>query len=376
MEIPLLDLKAQYGSIRKEIEEAIRRVAESQHFILSEEVSALEKEIASYVGTTYAAGVASGTDALLLGLKAAGVRPGDRVITSPFTFFASSEVISLAGAIPVFVDIDPETYNIDPGKIDAFLREEGPGAKDRIKAIIPVHLYGQCADMDRIMSTASRYGLKVIEDCAQAIGAVYKGKKAGSLGTCGCLSFFPSKNLGAFGDGGMIVSNDKAVIDHVKKLRVHGSVEQYVHDEIGYNSRLDSLQAAILSVKLGKLDGWLERRREIAARYDSEFSRLGIKIPRTAPGNTHTYHQYTIAVEDRDDLLQWLNDRGVASRVYYPVPLHLQPCYKTLGYSIGSFPVAERLSEKVLSLPVYPELSDEQISFIMDTVKLFYSERG
>jgi dTDP-4-amino-4,6-dideoxygalactose transaminase len=372
MKIPLLDLKAQYESIKSEISDAMMRVANSQHFILSPEVSALEEEIAGYTGVPYAAGVASGTDAIILALRALGIGEGDMVITTPFTFFATAESISILGARPLFADIDPETYNIDPDKVEKLLRNADPGTRDAIKAIVPVHLYGQCADMDRIMAIAGEYKLEVIEDCAQAMGAVCKAKKAGSFGNAGCFSFFPSKNLGGFGDGGMVTSSDMRVIERIKRLRVHGSHQQYIHEEVGYNSRLDSLQAAILRVKLKKLDTWLEGRRAIAARYDEAFSPLGIITPKVAEGNAHTYHQYTVAVDERDEFLQHLNDKGIAARVYYPVPLHLQPCYKGLGYSIGSFPVSEKTAEKVLSLPVYPELTEEKVEYIIRTIKSFF----
>ncbi len=374
MEVPLLDLKAQYQTIKKDIDEAVKRVIDSQYFILSGEVNAFEEEIAAYTGVPYAAGVASGTDALILALKAFGIGEGDRVITSPFTFFATAEAVSLVGAKPVFVDIDPKTYNIDPDKIEKLLRETSHELRDTIKAIIPVHLYGQCADMDRIMRIAEEHGLKIIEDCAQAIGASNNGRPAGSFGDAGAFSFFPSKNLGGFGDGGMVISNDKQAIERVKKLRVHGSVEQYIHEELGYNSRLDSLQAAILRVKLKKLNEWLDARRAIAAKYDEAFSPLGIITPKVADGNAHAYHQYTMAVEERDRFVQYLNDNGIAARVYYPVPLHLQPCYRDLGYSIGSFPISEELAEKVLSLPIYPELSEEKVNYIIQTVKDFIAK--
>ncbi len=372
MQIPLLDLRAQYLSIKKEIDAAVEKVLKDQFFILSEEVSALEDEVAKYTGAVTAAGVASGTDALVLALKASGIEHGDRVITSPFTFFATGEAISLLGAIPMFVDIDPVTYNIAPNKIEELLRDTSGEVKERIKAVLPVHLYGQCADMTGIMSLAREHNLKVIEDCAQAIGALHGGRQAGSFGIAGCLSFFPSKNLGGFGDGGMIVSSDSVLIEHIKRLRVHGSKEQYIHEEIGYNSRLDSLQAAVLRIKLKKLNEWLDKRRVNAARYDEAFLPVGIAVPKVAEGNTHTYHQYTIAVDDRDELLRYLNDKGIAARVYYPVPLHLQPCYRSLGYSIGTFPVAEEMAEKVISLPVYPELTEEEIDYIIQTVKSFF----
>lgn len=368
MEIPLLDLKAQYGQIKDEIANVMNSVVESQYFIMSEEVSSLENEISQYTEVPFAAGVASGTDALILSLKAAGIGEGDRVITTPFTFFATSEAVSLLGAIPVFVDIDPDTFNIDPEKIEEFMEKASLDVKNTVKAVLPVHLYGQCADMKRIMEIADKYELQIVEDCCQAIGAYQDGEQAGSFGISGCFSFFPSKNLGGFGDGGMIISNSSAFIDRIKKLRVHGSKEQYIHDEIGHNSRLDSLQAAILRVKLKRLNSWLDGRRSVAKRYDKAFSEKGIAIPKVFEGNIHTYHQYTIKVEDRNEMLKYLNDKGIGARVYYPVPLHLQPCYKSLGYSIGSMPVSERTSEKVISLPVYPELTDEKIEYVINTV--------
>lgn len=371
MEIPLLDLKGQYGTIKNEVDEVIKQVVESQYFILSSEVSSLEEEIADYCGTSFAAGCNSGTDALILALKAAGVGKGDLVITTPFTFFATGESISVLGATPVFVDIDPDTYNIDPDKIEEALKR--PEVKDSAKAIVPVHIYGQCADMTRIMEIAKKHDLKVVEDCAQAIGAYHKDRKAGSFGDAGCLSFFPSKNLGGFGDGGMVVSGEGTLIDHVKRLRVHGSREQYIHEEIGFNSRLDSLQAAILRVKLRKLDEWIAGRQAIAGKYNAALAPLGIKVPVTEEDNTHTYHQYTLSCSDRDGLLEHLHKNNIAARVYYPVPLHLQPCYKDLGYSIGSIPVAEKLCEQVLSLPVYPELSGEQVEYVINTIRDYVS---
>ena len=372
MQIPLLDLQAQYRSIKKEVDDVLARVVESQYFILSPEVGALEKEVAGYTGVSYAAGVASGTDAIILALKAAGIGQGDRVITTPFTFFATAESISVLGATPVFVDIDPDTFNIDPDKVEELLRGTKDEGRRTIKAIIPVHLYGQCANMERLMDIASKHGLKVIEDCAQAIGATRKGKKAGSFGIAGCMSFFPSKNLGGFGDGGMVVSSDESFITRVKRLRVHGSREQYIHEEVGFNSRLDSLQAAILRVKLRKLDSWLDARRVVAKRYNEAFLGIPVKTPKIDDGNAHTYHQYTMTVDDRDGLMKYLNERGIGSRVYYPVPMHLQPCYKDMGHKKGDFPVSEEVSASALSIPVYPELSEEKIEYIIDTVKSFY----
>lgn len=371
MEIPLLDLKAQYQSIKKEIDDVLMKIVSGQHFVLSKEVDALEKEVSDYCGVSYAAGVASGTDALFLALRVLGVGKGDLVITTPFTFFATAEAISILGAQPLFAEIDSETYNINSDKIEELIENMEPEKRLLLKAIVPVHLYGQCADMDPIMALAEKYGLKVVEDCAQAIGALYKGRKAGSLGDAGCLSFFPSKNLGCFGDGGMVVSRDKGIIERIKKLRVHGSSEQYIHEEIGCNSRLDSLQAGILRVKLKKLDMWLRERRDIAKRYNEALEPLGITIPKVLKNTLHTYHQYTIAVDRRDELLEYLKNNGIYARVYYPVPLHLQPCYKNLGLSIGSFPVSEKAAGRILSLPIYPELDDKQVKYIIKTVTDF-----
>lgn len=372
MNIPLLDLQAQYRSIKKEVDDVLAKVVDSQYFILSPEVAALEKEIAAYCDTTVAAGVASGTDAIILALKAAGIGAGDKVITTPFTFFATAESISILGATPLFVDIEEHSFNIDADKVEELLGKAQSAERKAIKAIIPVHLYGQCANMERIMDIARKYDLKVIEDCAQSIGATRKGKKSGSFGTAGCLSFFPSKNLGGFGDGGMVVSSDEAFIKRVKRLRVHGSSEQYIHEEIGFNSRLDSLQAAILRVKLRKLDEWLDGRRVVAKRYDAALSGLPISTPKIDDGNAHTYHQYTLVTDRRDELMKHLNDSGVGSRVYYPVPMHLQPCYKDLGYKEGAFPISERISKQALSVPVYPELTEEKIEYIISTVREFF----
>jgi dTDP-4-amino-4,6-dideoxygalactose transaminase len=368
MDIPLLDLKAQYQQIRPEIEKVVGSVMESQYFILSEEVNAFEQEVAEYTGVPFAAGVASGTDAILISLKAAGIGEGDRVATSAFTFFATSEAISLLGAEPVFVDIEPETYNIDPEKLEKALSIRGD-----IKAVIPVHLYGQCADMRSITQICREKGTDIIEDCCQAIGALHNGNKAGSFGLAGCYSFFPSKNLGGFGDGGMIVTRNTELAEKAKRLRVHGSREQYVHEEIGYNSRLDSLQAAVLRIKLRKLDEWLASRRDIASRYNDAFGELPVETPQVLNGNIHTYHQYTLRTGKRDELQDHLRSKGISSRVYYPVPLHLQPCYRHLGYNIGSLPETERACEEVISIPVYPELGDEKVDYIIKAVKEFYA---
>lgn len=360
MRIPLVDLVAQYHSIKDEIDGAIKRVIESGRFILGEEVLAFEDELARYCGGKVAIGVGSGTDALLLSLMALGVGRGDEVITTPFTFCATAEVISLLGARPVFVDIDPETYNIDPSKIKAAITP-------RTKVIIPVHLYGQPADMDPIIGIAQRYGLKVVEDCAQAIGAEYRGRKVGTIGDVGCFSFFPAKNLGAYGDGGACVTMDPELGERIMTLRVHGARERYIHEMVGINSRLDALQAAILRVKLTHLEEWTTRRREIAKIYNDELN--GVDVPKERFGTRHVYNQYTIRVMGRDRIMDHLKNRGVSSAIHYPRPLHLQGAFSYLGYREGDFPQSELASREVLSLPIYPELKDEEVRFVVNVLK-------
>lgn len=363
MKIPILDLTAQYKSIKSEIDTAIARVVDSQHFILGPEVGAFESEVAAYCGTKYAIGVASGTDALILSLKALGIGPGDEVITTPFTFFATAESISLVGAKPVFVDIDPKTYCINPELIEDAITK-------KTKAIIPVHLFGQCADMDRILEVAKINNLKVIEDTAQAMGATYKGKQAGSMGDAGALSFFPSKNLGGFGDGGMIITNSKELADKVRMLRVHGSTVRYIHSNIGTNSRLDALQAAILRVKLKHLNEWLDGRRKVAKYYDENLKNLPIGTPYVPPYNVHTYHLYVLRVKPSPEkLAKFLNDAGIEARTYYPVSLHLQECYKSLGYKKGDFKESELASPQTLAIPLFPELGTHEIGHIMDNIR-------
>ncbi|MFA6142142.1 MAG: DegT/DnrJ/EryC1/StrS family aminotransferase [Candidatus Omnitrophota bacterium] len=366
MQISILDLKGQYETIKKEVKEAVDRVVESQNFILGEDLKELEKEIARYCNTKYAVGVASGTDALLLSLMALGIKPGDEVITSPFTFFSSAEVISLVGAKPVFVDIDPKTYNIDPNLIERKISK-------RTKAIIPVHLYGQCAEMDPILAIAGKHGLKIVEDCAQAIGAVYKGKKAGSMGDLGALSFFPSKNLGAFGEGGMVVTNDKSLAERLTMLRVHGSSVRYVHAVIGTNSRLDNIQAAVLRVKLRYLDKWLAARRANAMYYNENLKTLPLILPYVPSHNIHTYHQYVLRVRSGlEKLMRFLVDGGVETRTYYPIPLHLQECYKSLGYKKGDLKESEAASLETFAIAVYPELKIEQKDYVIKKIMEFF----
>ena len=368
LKIGLFDLKRQYETIKKEAEKAALRVMDEQSFILGEEVGNLEKEIAAYCGAKHTIGVNSGTDALFLALKALGIGPGDEVITTPFTFFATAEVISMAGAKPVFADIDPKTFNMDPDLLEKKVTSQ-------TKAIIPVHLYGQCADMDPIMSLAKKRGLKVIEDAAQAIGAKYKGKKAGSIGDIAALSFFPSKNLGAFGDAGMAVTNSDDLRDKIKLLRVHGSAGGYEHSAIGINSRLDNIQAAVLRVKLRYLDSWLKEREKIAGYYTKHFQDLPLNTPYAPQHNVHTYHLYVIRVpERREALMGYLKERGIEARVYYPIPLHLQKCYGNLGYKKGDFKEAERASEEVLALPIFPELKREEKEYVVDEIRKFFNK--
>jgi len=369
MNIPLVDLKAQYQAIKEEIDTAITRVLESGQFILGSEVKSFEEEISAYLGVKYAVGVASGTDALHLALLACGIGPGDEVITTPFTFIATAEAIAKCGATPVFVDIDSKTYNIDAAKIESKISQ-------RTKAVLPVHLYGQSADMDTILELASRYNLKIIEDCAQALGAEYKGKKVGCMGDTGCLSFFPSKALGAYGDGGMIVTNSPETAEKVEILRRHGSKASYYHLIPGFNSRLDALQAAILRAKLGHLDDWNQLRREKAGLYARQLSQTdSIVLPYNEKHCLQSYNYYTIRLKnsriDRNKLRKYLKSEGIQTVVYYPLSLHLQEVYKPLGYKVGDLPESERAQEEVLSLPVYPELSEKQIEWIANALAEF-----
>ena len=365
MAIPLLDLKAQYLSLKQEIDQAIIKVLESGRFIFGPEMHALEQEIAAYCGTDYAVAVGNGTDALVLALHACGIKQGDEVITSPFTFFASAESIANVGATPVFVDIDPVTMNIDVNKIEANLTS-------RTKAIIPVHIFGQMADMESLMQLARVYGLKVIEDAAQAIGAEYNGKKAGSYGDVGTFSFFPTKNLGAYGDGGMLVTGDEEIAEKTRMLRFHGCKTKYYHDEVGYNSRLDEIQAAILRVKFRYLDAWNEARREKAALYDKLLEPLAkqgkLILPGRDPQAKHVYHLYVLRSADREKIAMELNAKGIASGVYYPLPLHLQKAFAHLGYKPGDLPVAEKTCTEALAIPCYPELTAAQQEQIAEVI--------
>jgi dTDP-4-amino-4,6-dideoxygalactose transaminase len=369
MTIPLVDLKAQYDSIKDELDAAIHRVVLSGQFILGSEVKAFEDEMAAYCETKYTVGVASGTDALHLALLACGIKPADEVITTPFTFIATAESIAKCGATPVFVDIDPETYNIDPTQIELRIT-------NKTRAILPVHLYGQPAAMERILNIAKKHNLKVVEDCAQALGAEYKGKKVGSLGDAGCLSFFPSKVLGAYGDGGMVVTNNPEIAETVRILRVHGSKASYQHVLHGFNSRLDALQAAILSVKLKRLDKWNELRRNKAALYTELLSRIdGIELPHSERHAKSSCNYYTIRLRgsrlSRGELRKHLESKGIQTMVYYPLSLHLQEVYKYLKHKSGDFPCSEQAQEQVLTLPMYPELSEEQIEKVVEAIRKF-----
>lgn len=369
MNVPLLDLSEQNRPLRAELLRAMERVMDSQTFILGPEVGQFEKAVASLCGSRHALGVSSGTDALLLGLMVLGVGPGDEVVTTPYTFFATAGAVARLGAKPVFVDIDPATFNIDPTKIPDALTP-------RTKAILPVHLYGQCADMKPILDIARQHQVPVIEDAAQAIGALYDGKPAGSLGTLGCFSFFPSKNLGAFGDAGLLTTDDENLAEKARVLRVHGSQPKYYHKWIGGNFRLDALQAAILSVKLPHLAQWTQARQANAARYRQLFGETGLESkgvqlpPEIFP---HIYNQFVIRTPRRDALLVHLKSQGIATEIYYPVPLHLQECFKDLGYAPGAFPESERAAQTTLALPIYPGLTPEQQAQVVKAMETFFS---
>jgi dTDP-4-amino-4,6-dideoxygalactose transaminase len=367
--VPLLDLKPQYQAIKEEIQEAINGVIESQYFILGPEVQKLEEEIAEYCQAKHCLGVSSGSDALLLSLMALGVTTGDEVITTTYTFFATAGAISRLGATPVLVDIDPASFNILPEAIEKAITP-------KTKAIIPVHLYGQCADMDEILKIANEHDIPVVEDGAQAIGSEYKGKRAGSMGTAGCFSFFPSKNLGAFGDGGAITTNDSELYEKMKCLRMHGSQPKYHHKIIGGNFRLDAIQAVVVRVKLQYLDSWTEGRQKNAALYNELFESNSFVTTPPAIQNRHIYNQFIIRVENRDELRAHLAEQQIGSEIYYPIPMHLQECFADLGYTEGSFPEAEKAASTTLALPIYPELSEEQIRHVATVINQFCAEKG
>lgn len=376
----MLDLARQYASLRQEILEAVTRVCDSQKYILGEEVTRFEQEFASFCTAREAVGCASGTDALWLGLAAAGVKQGDTVITTPFSFFATASCIIRAGARPVFADIDPETLNLDPKKVDANLRSGGA----RRSAIMPVHLYGQCSDMEAFTRLGEEFQLPVVEDAAQAAGARWKGGLAGSWGAAAAFSFYPTKNLSAFGDAGALTTNEARVAEHARSLRNHGSTQRYYHDEVGANSRLDAIQAAVLRVKLPHLSRWNEARRQRAQRYDrllqqAALTRTGanstspVTLLKTRPEAEHIFHQYVIRVRQRDKLRTFLKERGVGTEIYYPVPLHLQKCFAYLGYAPGDLPEAEEASKDALALPMFAELEEYEQKHVVDSIAEFYS---
>lgn len=393
MRIPLVDLKSQYKEIKEEIQEAINRVLDNTAFILGEEVTKFEEEFAGYCGTKHAIGTSSGTSALHLALLALGVGEGDEVITTPYTFTATVETIIHSGARPVFIDINPRNYNIDVQKLEEFIKKRckvnsktiqpsNHPTIQPIKAIIPVHLYGQPVDLNPILELAKKYNLKVIEDACQAHGAIYKFKikkeklkieKVGSIGNIGCFSFYPGKNLGAYGDGGMVVTNDEEVADKIKCLRDHGRREKYEHQMIGYNYRLDGLQAAILRVKLKYLDEWNEKRRKNASIYNELLKDLDIVTPYEEEYAKHVYHLYVIRIKERGKVYKFLQEKGIACGIHYPLPLHLQKAYQFLGYKEGDFPVAEECAKEVISLPIYPGLKRDQIEYIVETLREGYS---
>jgi len=369
MNVPLIDLQAQYLSIRETVRQAVDRVFETQQFVMGPEVAALEKEVAAYCQTTEAIGCASGSDALLLALMALNVGRDDEVITTPFSFFATASAIARLGARPIFVDIDPVTYNLNVDQISAAITS-------RTRVVIPVHLYGQCAEMDRVLALCHAKNLIVLEDAAQAIGAEDRGRRAGSMGIAGCFSFYPSKNLGAAGDAGIITTSDADFAARVRRLRVHGGLTEYQHIEVGINSRIDAIQAAVLRAKLPHLDGWSDARAEKAAVYSHllEGAKLNFRVlpPFIRPDGRHIFHQYVLRVpEHRDALMEHLKAHGVATKIYYPIPLHLQECFAYLGYQEGAFPEAEKAARETFALPLYPELTLEQQEYVVNAIQDF-----
>jgi dTDP-4-amino-4,6-dideoxygalactose transaminase len=383
MKVPFIDLKAQYDSIREEIQTALNKVLESTAFSGGTFVARFEKEFAAYCGCKHAVGVGSGTDALWVTLLALGIGPGDEVITVPNSFIATAEAISYCGARPVFVDIDERTYNMDPNKLEDYLKKRfalcslrsAPYAMrsaPKPKAVIPVHLFGQSTDMDSIMEIAQKYGLFVVEDACQAHGSLYKGRKAGTIGNAGCFSFYPGKNLGAYGEAGAVVTNDDTLAEKIKVLRDHGQPVKYCHDCIGWNARMDGFQGAVLGVKLRYLDEWNESRRHNARRYNNLLSSIeGIKIPKEAEYARHVYHLYVIRTENRDELIRNLTEKNISCGIHYPLPIHLQKAYEFLGLKKGSFPVSEKYAGELVSLPMYPELTEKQIAYVVEEIKNF-----
>jgi dTDP-4-amino-4,6-dideoxygalactose transaminase len=384
--VPMLDLQRQYQHVKTEVLDAVERVCASQHYILGAEVEALERELASFCDASDAVGCSSGTDALWLALVSAGVEPGDTVLTTPFSFFASASAIARAGARPVFADIETSTFNLDPAKVESFLRER---PRDKLRVLLPVHLYGQCADMDSLQRLADEFRLCVIEDAAQAIGASWgnqpNARSAGSMGAAATFSFYPTKNLSAYGEAGLVTTKSPEMAAHLRRLRNHGSPRRYLHEELGWNCRLDAIQAAILRVKLKYVEGWNEDRRQRAARYDELFAEVGfaatgdplensspIQMPQTSAGAHHIFHQYVVRAYRREELREFLTARKIGTEVYYPIPLHLQPCFVYLGYREGDFPEAERAAREVLALPMFPELTEEEQRWVVKSIADFY----
>jgi len=375
----MLDLARQYAQIREEVLAAIERVCSSQHFILGAEVEMLEREVAAFTGAADAVGCASGTGALWLALLAVGVQPGDSVITTAFSFFASASAIVRAGARPVLLDVEPHTLNLDPAKVEGHLRA---GKSASLRALLPVHLYGQCAQMDAFDRIAHEFGLVIVEDAAQAIGASWHDRRAGSLGAAAAFSFYPTKNLSAYGDAGLVTTNNPEFAAHMRRLRNHGSPRRYLHEELGWNCRLDAIQAAILRVKLPYVEKWNEQRRERAASYDRLLTQSGLTSATMAspirslgvtPHAYHVYHQYVVRAKRRDDLRQFLADRKIGTEIYYPVPIHLQPVFAYLGYREGDLPESERAAREALALPMFPELTDDEQQWVVESIAEFYS---
>jgi len=387
MQVPFVDLKIQYKQIEHEIIPMMKEAMENAAFIGGPQVAGFEAEFAAFCGTTYCVGVGSGTDALRFALIAAGVGPGDAVVTVPHTFIATTEAVSQVGATPVFVDIDPQTYTMDPTKLAEFIEQEcifdastnQPISKSThrpVRAIIPVHIYGRPADMDAVVEIAETHHMAVIEDACQAHGARYKNRKAGSMGDVGCFSFYPGKNLGAYGEAGAVVTQNEKIAGKIRMLRDHGQTKKYFHDREGYNGRLDALQAGVLRIKLKRLAAWNEARREHASRYNELLSEVpGITVPFEAESGRSVYHLYVILLEERDELQKFLADKGIGTGLHYPVPLHLQDAYAHLGYKAGAFPVTEKVARRLLSLPMFPELTRDQIEYVADAVKAFMTHR-
>ncbi len=370
MQIPIFTPVRQYLNLKEEIDQAIQKVLNKGNFILGDEVAEFERRISEYLGVKHAIGVASGTDALQIALMAVDLKPGDEVITTPFTFVATAETIALLGGKPIYVDIDEKTYNLNPELIEGKITE-------RTKVIIPVHLYGQPAEMDDILEIARKYNLYIIEDSAQALGSEYKGRKVCTFGDIACISFFPTKNLGAFGDAGMIVTDNDELAEKIRMIRVHGSKVRYNHEVLGVNSRLDTIQAAILLVKMKYLDAWNNKRIEIAQKYNKWLSDIdNIRTPYREPYNKHIYHQYTIRTNQRNELAQFLKEKGIQTAVHYPIPLHLQKAFSYLGYKEGDFPISEACSKEVLSLPMFPELKDDEVEYVVESIREFFKIKG